>query len=145
LLEANKRENGGSLSANFSSAQISAMLNDMPIIVACNESIIGFIMTSTRTMNADVPIIAAMFAAYQNCAVDAYVYGPICVDAEARGQGLAETMFKELRRVLPAREGVLFIRCDNVASLRAHARMGMSEVASFIFQGDEHLVFSYRG
>jgi predicted GNAT family acetyltransferase len=101
-------------------------------------------MTSTREMNADVPIIRAMLAAYPG-ATDAYVYGPICVSAEERGQGLAQAMFAELQRLLPGREGILFIRRDNPASLRAHAKMGMHEVAGFVFNENEYVALSYVG
>jgi predicted GNAT family acetyltransferase len=47
-------------------------------------------------------------------------------------------MFAALRALLPGREGILFIRLDNVASRNAHARMGMREVTTF-----EHADVSY--
>jgi predicted GNAT family acetyltransferase len=50
-----------------------------------------------------------------------------------------------LRRLEPGREGVLFIRRDNPASLRAHAKMGMREVADFVFEGRDFVVLSYVG
>jgi hypothetical protein len=46
---------------------------------------------------------------------------------------------------LPGREGVLFIRCDNDASLRSHARMGMRQVAKFDHDGARFAVLSYVG
>jgi predicted GNAT superfamily acetyltransferase len=121
------------------------MMREMPLIVARRgDRIAGFLMTSTRAMNADVPIIGAMLAAYPGTS-DAYVYGPVCVAAEERGKGLAQAMFSELRRLLPALEVILFIRRDNPASLRAHEKMGMREVASFVFGGNEFAVLSYIG
>ena len=54
-------------------------------------------------------------------------------------------MFTRLRALLPGREGILFIRCDNVASLRAHEKMGMREVASFTHDGIGFAVFAYFG
>jgi len=54
-------------------------------------------------------------------------------------------MFKELRALEPGREGILFIRGGNAASLRAHARMGMREAAKFHFNGFDFAVFSYIG
>jgi predicted GNAT family acetyltransferase len=65
------------------------------------------------------------------------------VSAEQRGQGLAQAMFEELQRLLPGREGILFIRRDNPASLRAHAKMGMQEVAGFVFNANDYVVLSY--
>jgi predicted GNAT superfamily acetyltransferase len=145
LQEANQIARGGSLSASLPRERIAAMMEAMPLIVARrNGQVAGFLMTTTRDMNADFAIVQAMFAAYGGSA-DAYVYGPVCVAEEERGQGLAQAMFAELRRLEPGREGILFIRLDNEASLRAHARMGMREVARFAFNGFAFAVFSYIG
>jgi predicted GNAT family acetyltransferase len=95
-------------------------------------------------MNDDIPIIRAMLEAYPGTA-DAYVYGPICVKEEERGKGLAQAMFTELRRLERGREGILFIRRDNPASLRAHRKMGMREVAGFVLGGIDYVVLSYVG
>jgi hypothetical protein len=54
-------------------------------------------------------------------------------------------MFAALRARLPGREGVLFIRRDNAASLRAHEKMGMREVAGFAHGGAEMAVLAYVG
>lgn len=141
----NQPERGGTLSASLPRSRIAEMMREMPLIVARRgEHISGFLMTSTRAMNADVPVITAMLAAYSGT-LDAYVYGPVCVEAEERGKGLAQTMFSELRRLAPVREGILFIRRDNSASMRAHAKMGMREVAGFVFGGNELAVLSYVG
>ncbi|NJN46187.1 MAG: GNAT family N-acetyltransferase [Candidatus Competibacteraceae bacterium] len=145
LQTANQPENGGSLSAKLPRSRIVTMMTDMPLIVArCNGRITGFLMTSSRAMNADVPIIGAMLAAYPGTD-DAYVYGPICVAAQERGKGLAQAMFTVLRRLEPRREGILFVRQDNLASLRAHEKMGMHEVVCFEFNEVDHIIFSYFG
>lgn len=145
LQAANQIDQGGSLSASLPRSRVAAMIEDMPLIVARRGTrISGFLMTTTRAMNADLPIVQAMFAAYHGTP-DAYVYGPICVGTQERGKGLAQTMFAELRRLEPGREGVLFIREDNEPSLRAHLKMGMKEVAVFSFNGFDYGVFSYIG
>ena len=54
-------------------------------------------------------------------------------------------MFAALRALLPGRDGVLFIRRDNAASLRAHEKMGMREVAQFTHGGAEMAVLAYVG
>jgi predicted GNAT superfamily acetyltransferase len=145
LQAANQPERGGTLSTCLLPARIAEMMSEMPLIVARRDGrVAGYLMTSTREMNADVPVINAMLAAYPGTA-DAYVYGPICVDAGARGKGLAQAMFSELRRLIPMREGILFIRRDNPASLRAHEKMGMRQVAGFVFGGSEFVVLSCPG
>lgn len=145
LQAANQPERGGMLSASLPRARIAEMIRGRPLIVARRSGrVVAFLMNSTREMNDDVPIIRAMLEAYPGTA-DAYVYGPICVTEEERGKGLAEAMFTQLRRVERGREGILFIRRDNPASLRAHTKMGMREVAGFVFGGTEYVILSYIG
>ncbi len=145
LMAANVAANGGSLSASFSREQILALLQSMPMVVARREDeVVGFLMTSSREAGGEIPIIRTMLEAYPGAA-DAYVYGPICVADGLRGRRLAQRMFAELRRQLPGREGILFVRHDNAASLRAHAGMAMREVAEFTFRDCAHAVFAYTG
>lgn len=141
----NQPERGGTLSANFSRARIVEMMREMPLIVARRGGrMTAFLISSTREINQDIPIIRAMLDAYSGTA-NAYVYGPICVSAEERGRGLAQALYRELRRLEPGREGILFIQRGNRASLRAHEKMGMREVAGFAFNGNDYAVFSYFG
>jgi len=73
------------------------MLHDMPIIVARRSDLVtGYLLTTSRAMNADIPIVQVMFTAYQG-SPDAYIYGPICVGEGERGKGLAQSMFAKLR------------------------------------------------
>ena len=145
LQAANQPERGGMLSANLSRSRVAELMLGMPLIVARRGGrVVAFLMNSTREMNDDIPIIRAMLEAYPGTA-DAYVYGPICVKEEERGKGLAQAMFTELRRLERGREGILFIRRDNPASLRAHRKMGMREVAGFVLGGIDYVVLSYVG
>ncbi|WP_321968419.1 GNAT family N-acetyltransferase [Burkholderia cepacia] len=145
LQAANQVDRGGSLSAALPRDQVAAMLHELPLIIARRgHRVVGFLMTASRAMSVDVPIVRAMLTAYQGDP-DAYIYGPICVDKEERGKRLAQSMFAKLRLLEAGREGILFIRRDNYASLRAHTNMGMREVARFIFDGADFAVFSYVG
>jgi hypothetical protein len=45
-----------------------------------------------------------------------------------------------LRERLPDREGITFIRRDNVRSMLAHAKIGMREVAEFVHGGAKFVV-----
>lgn len=145
LQAANQTARGGQLAAELPRARIAEMMASMPLVVAKRAGrVVGFLMTTTRSMNADLPVLRAMFEAYAG-APDAYVYGPICVDPAERGKGLAAAMFSALRKLEPGREGVLFIRSDNQASLRAHQHMGMQEVARFALGPADFAVFAYTG
>ncbi len=142
----NQPERGGTLSARLPREWLEATVADMPVIVARKGGrVVGYLISASREAYAGVPVVAAMLRAYPGAASDAYVYGPVCVAEEARGLGLAGAMFAALRARLPGREGVLFIRRDNAASLRAHATMGMREVAGFAHGGAEMAVLAYVG
>jgi predicted GNAT family acetyltransferase len=99
----------------------------------------------TREKNgATPPIVQAMLQSYPGSQTS-YSYGPVCVEEAERGQGVAASMFAELKRLLPGREGVLFIKASNEPSLRAHRKMDMREVGRFVFEGAELLIFAYEG
>lgn len=141
----NHADKGGRLSACRPREQIVAAMHELPQIVARrNGEVVGFLLTTVRQAGHGVPILEEMLRAYPGAA-NAYIYGPICVDESLRGQGIAQAMFAELRRLAPGREGILFVRRDNPASQRAHQKMGMREVADFVFNGAEHVVLAYQG
>jgi L-amino acid N-acyltransferase YncA len=145
LQAANQISRGGTLSAELARPRVLEMMRGMPVVVArLDGRVVGFLMSTTRAMNSELPVVRAMFGAYAG-SPDAYVYGPICVAQTQRGKGLAAAMFSELRALQPGREGILFIRSDNEASLLAHRRMGIDEVARFNLDGANFAVFSYRG
>ena len=145
LQEANQPERGGTLSARLSRAQLLAMLADLPLVVARRDgAIVGYLLAASTATVAAVPVIRAMLAAYAGKS-DAYVYGPIVVAESERGRGLAQRLFESLRARLPGREGLLFIRADNSASLRAHEKMGVVPRGTFRHNDRDFVVLSYVG
>lgn len=145
LQEANQPERGGTLSARLSRAQLEAMLADLPLLVARRgDVVVGYLLAASQATVSAVPVIRAMLAAYAG-GPDAYVYGPIVVAEGERGSGLAQRLFESLRARLPGREGILFIRSDNSASLRAHAKMGVVPRGTFRHNERDFVVLSYEG
>jgi GNAT superfamily N-acetyltransferase len=143
LQEHNLLGRGGLLSVRLPGAFIEAALDDLPQIVAHRDGkIVAYLLAGSRGVHAQTPIIQAMFRAYPG-SHDAYVYGPICVAESERGHGLATALFAELRERLPGRECVAFVRRDNAASLQAHLKMGMRDVASFEHDGIAHAVLAF--
>jgi predicted GNAT superfamily acetyltransferase len=147
LQKANQLAQGGSLAAELTADQIEQMMTDMPQIVACrNGEVVAFLLTTSMAVSRQRPllIIDKTLQAYPYADPDAYIYGPVCVSAHERGNRLAQRMFAKLLELEPNRQGVLFIRGDNQASLRAHSRMGMNKVAQFTLDGGVFHVFAYK-
>jgi ribosomal protein S18 acetylase RimI-like enzyme len=142
LQACNLPDKGGLLSVGFPATWFEAAIAAMPVIVAARGSaVVGYLVSAPFPALMNVPIVQAMLRAYPG-SPDGYLYGPICVAEAERGQGIAQAMFSALRAELPGREGIAFIRRDNVASLRAHRRMGMREVAEFDFDGVAHVIIA---
>ena len=142
LAEANYPENDGELTGTLNRIALEATIQKLPSIVACRDGrVVGFLLTWTKGPSGN-PCVNAMLKAYSGSA-DAYVYGPVCVDASVRGLGIAGKMFEKLKELLPSREGILFIKAGNESSLRAHRKMGMRETARYTFDGKEFVVFAY--
>ena len=144
LAEENAPERGGELTGSLPRQAVADTIQELPGIVACAcGHVVGFVLSWEKESSKN-PCVRAMLEAYPG-AYDAYVYGPVCVDASARGLGIAARMFEELRKHLPGREGILFIKATNESSLRAHRKMGMRKTAEYRYEGKEFFVFSYSG
>ena len=146
LQSENQVSNGGTLSAELTLDQIIEMMADMSQIVATeNDEVVGFLLTTSQAVHhkRKIPIVDAMFASYSGNA-DSYIYGPVCVSEKQRGKRLAQLMFAELLVKEPNREGILFIKNDNEASLRAHEKMGIHKVGGFIYNDSDFSVFAYQ-
>jgi L-amino acid N-acyltransferase YncA len=134
---------GGSLSIRFSNEWFERVLSEMPIIVARrNGRVVGYLVSSPLSVATSSPLIQAKLRAYSGTQ-NPYNHGPVCIAAEERNRGLIAAMFEELRKRLRGREGIAFVRRDNAASLAAHAKLGMRQVAEFIHDGVDYVVVAY--
>jgi len=146
LLQANEATRGGTLTGHFDRTTIIAALDDMPIVIARHrDRLAGVLISSLIAASRHMPVIAQMLNTYRG-GPNAYIYGPICIDRRERGQGLAEKLLEYLKSELPGREGILFIRQNNVASIRVHQdKLGMAPRGAFEVDAIGYVVLSYRG
>jgi predicted GNAT superfamily acetyltransferase len=131
LQEENLLDHGGSLSVRLPADWFERAMLEMPLIVGRRDGkIVGYVVATTVAAQMNIPIVRAMlrkFPAPPNC----FIQGPVCVADSERGKGLAGLMFAEMHARLPGRAAITFIRSDNDASLRAHAKMGICRVGEF--------------
>jgi L-amino acid N-acyltransferase YncA len=140
LQDRNLVVHGGSLTVAFSRELFQAAMAEMPVVVARRAGrLVGYVLSGDVASQLHIPIFAAMRRAYSG-SLDAYLYGPICVDEGERGRGLARALFADLCVRLPGREGISFIRSDNKSSLQAHKKMGWQQVAEFTQDGTPFVV-----
>jgi hypothetical protein len=134
----------GSLTGHFTRERIDASIREMPVMIArLGGRLVGALVSSPIALVRNRPVLAQMLAVYPG-GPNAYVYGPLCVAAAARGLGVARMLYERLRAALPGREGILFIRQDNGPSLRAHQRLaGMQVRGDFTADGVSFVVLSF--
>jgi len=143
LQDRNLSEHGGNLSIGWSADWFEKAIPDMPIIVARSGGrVVGYLVSTPQSAQAQNPIVQAMLAVYRPSA-DAYIYGPICVEEEQRKRGVAALMFQHVRMRLPCRDGLTFIRGDNIASRVVATKLMMREVAKFEHCGIDYIVAAY--
>ncbi|OHX19611.1 GNAT family N-acetyltransferase [Chromobacterium sphagni] len=143
MLRENSSSRGGALTGDFSTDKVEAMLRGgLCNVLALREGkVAGALFSSEASRLADSLVVRAMRQAWPGSS-DAYVYGPVCVAQAERGMGLSGKLYARLQQELPGREAILFIRKDNAASLNAHFKLGMREVAAYTLDGLDYVVLS---
>jgi L-amino acid N-acyltransferase YncA len=138
LQKPNLPEHGGSLSVRQTAEWFERTMAEMPLIVARRDSkVVGYMVTATLAAKTHVAIVQAMLDKFP-APPDCYSYGPVCVAESERGKGLAGAMFDRLRTELPGRPAMTFVVADNLASLKAHKKMGMQQLGVFTYGGIEY-------
>ena len=143
LLQANTAGHGGALTGTFDCDTVARMLAyGLPAIIAREQGrLVGVLLSHPMGNTASPPVVKAMEKAWPG-SPGAYIYGPVCIASSDRGKGILKQLYDSQKKELPGREAVLFIRRDNIASLTAHIRIGMSEVAKFRLGDTEFAVLS---
>lgn len=142
LLVENGVDRGGALVGNWELPEIEMRIarGDSIYMAEAGDRLLGVLVTEERDPVTN-PRILAMLKAWPGGA-GAYVYGPVCVDPAARGQGVLAKLYEQLVRDRPDGEAILFIRASNELSLKAHLRLGLREVAQFELAGQQYRVLS---
>jgi L-amino acid N-acyltransferase YncA len=142
LLMANSSERGGALYGDWSIGVVTKWITSGALIAVAIDgpTLVGVLFTSEKAQASAAPVVA-MLRAWPGTA-DAYIYGPVCIDEAARGEGVLEKLFAYVVARQSGREAILFIKANNVRSLQAHARLGVRQVASFELGGEIFIVLS---
>lgn len=142
LLQKYEQDKNGGLFGNFPVKKTTVMVEEaLTVVIACHDSrVIGVVFASPPQEDLP-PILQAMLAVHPITANN-YLYGPICIDEEFRGQGVIKLMYQKLQQLLPEFRPLLFIEEDNLESIRAHHKLGLTEKAKFTFNGQHFLIFS---
>jgi predicted GNAT superfamily acetyltransferase len=136
LLQKNAAGNGGALNGNYPPERVANMLDRATAytLVAKREGTVVGILFSALSAKHSPPVVSAMLDAWTP-GRECWLYGPVCIAANERGQGLLRPLYAAMRDHYGSKAPVLFIQSNNILSLRAHQHLGMQEVAQFDYGG----------
>lgn len=154
-LSPHERE-GGFLSAQFTLKQTAQIAEDLGTIVAViDDQIGGFVCAFRNEFETGSPVIARMLESYDRfnfearplSAFKSYIYGPVCIARECRGQGLLRGLYEAQKKDVAGQFeiGVAFVSRSNPHSLDAHVKgLGMTEVGEFECWGNIYITLAFR-
>jgi hypothetical protein len=148
----------GFLSIEYSHDQLERFNNELGIFIAIdNDSLSGYLIAQSMDFAPQSPLIDAMVrrfpgVQYQPIPLSGYrtfIYGPVCINRQSRGQGVLEGLFNAMLQALKEQYdvGVAFVSELNSRSLHAHQdKLGMEIVDEFEFNGQKYwtLVFEVK-
>ena len=143
LLQQNAAGHGGALNGNYPPERVAAMLDRtsaFTLVAKREERVVAVLFSALSAMDSP-PVVSAMLDAWppgKQC----WLYGPVCIAASERGQGLLPQLYAAMRAHYGAQAPVLFIQSDNIRSLQAHQHLGIQEVARFYCEGENFMVLS---
>ena len=146
-------QKNGFVTTAFTVAQIEALMADGGVFVAVetstddqSETVIGYAVAGSWAYFVQWPIFPFMLARLPALDFDgqaiteanSFQYGPVCVAAAYRGQGVFPRLFEAMRLGMCERYpiGVTFINRLNPHSYHAHTKkLGMTVIDEFEFNG----------
>jgi predicted N-acetyltransferase YhbS len=145
LQDANLAGRGGGLSVRQTADWFRHAILQKSLVVGRREGmVVGYVLGTSLAAKAHVMIIQTMLRNFPP-PPDCYLYGPVCVAETERGKGLAGALLQVLQTHMAGRPAMTFIRADNFLSLRAHQKMGMSELGTFVSEDLPYVALSYAG
>ena len=144
IQDANLAGRGGGLSVRQTADWFRHAILQKSLVVGRREGMVVHVLGTSLAAKAHVAIIQTMLRNFPP-PPDCYLYGPICVAETERGKGLAGALFKVLQTHMAGRPAMCFIRADNIVSRRAHQKMGMSELGTFISDDVPYIAVSHTG
>lgn len=145
----------GYIVSQMDKAQLQRINERLGIFIAERDGrMLGFVCLQTIDSRPRPPMVDALLQVTENVSFEgrplagrnSFLYGPICLDAAARGQGLARRLFEVVRQRMHDRfeVGLAFIAGDNPHSLAVHVRgLGMTDVASFDVDGKPYRLIAF--
>ncbi|WP_182418502.1 GNAT family N-acetyltransferase [Bartonella sp. HY038] len=141
LLQKNAQSNHGGLFGEYPLKKVEGMFKTSLNTVIAQESdkVAGVVFSFSVSSESLPPVAKKIVELYPNLTQDDWFYGPVCIDENYRGQGLLAKLCDKICS-LNTGKPIAFINLDNIASLKAHEKIGFSEAGRFKLDNVDWLV-----
>ncbi|KPD02852.1 GNAT family N-acetyltransferase [Moellerella wisconsensis] len=137
LLQANSAIHHGGLFGEFPNAKVTGMYqSSLHSIIALDQSsshpnnVAGVLFSFPVNSPSLPPIAQEINRRFPAISQNNWFYGPVCIAEHYRGQSLLIRLYQQMCQQNSG-QAVAFINSDNIASLKAHQKIGMQKVAEF--------------
>lgn len=139
LLQANAPSNHGDLLGEFPLPKVKSMLTGSSgtIIAVTAQDIIGVVFSFSPSSTTLPPIALFILEQFSDLMKNNWLYGPVCINKNYRGKNILKSLYDKVC-ALHTGKPVAFINAQNLRSLAAHQKLGMSIAANFIFDEIEY-------
>ena len=145
----------GFLTIEFTREQLHSISSELGIFVAVQgKVVVGYLMAETAEFAVGSPLISNMLKRLKDVVFDGvtlsccfFVYGPVCIDRQSRGQGILEGLFEIMKEALgdDYDVGIAFVSLSNPRSFQAHtAKLGMRVIDEFEFGGERYRTLAFK-
>ncbi|EOV8086849.1 N-acetyltransferase [Providencia huaxiensis] len=136
LLQSNSESQQGGLLGEYPQAKVNAMFaGSLTTIIARDANKIIAVVFSFDYHSSSLPPIAHLIIQQHADIIRGnWFYGPVCIDNDYRGKNILKNLFDEISSYNQGKP-VAFINADNLRSLFAHKKIGMSNITDFEFDG----------
>lgn len=145
----------GFLSIEYTREHLHKVNSELGIFVAVQDkAVVGYLMAETAEFAVESPLMSNMLKRLKDVVFDRvtlsccfFVYGPVCIDRQHRGQGVLEGLFGIMKETLGTDYdvGIAFVSLGNPRSFQAHtAKLGMKVIDEFEFGGERYSTLAFR-
>ncbi|MBG5927434.1 MULTISPECIES: N-acetyltransferase [Providencia] len=136
LLQSNSESQQGGLLGEYPQAKVNAMFSgSLTTVIARDGNKIIAVVFSFDPHSSSLPAIAHLIIKQHTEIIqNNWFYGPVCIDRNYRGKNILKILFDSVCSYNQGKP-IAFINADNLRSLFAHKKIGMSNVTNFEFNG----------
>lgn len=145
LLQRNAQSNGGGLFGEYPKAKVLHMLqSSLNVVVALQDDRLAGVAFSFRPDTDHLPAIARyIFSDSPDLADGRWLYGPVCISGDERGRGILRMLCDELCG-LNTGSPLAFINVENIASIKAHSKIGFEVIQRTVMDDMEWCIVEKR-